>query len=261
MRDFLEGRRGRGPTAKRNPPGNTWKDRVIYCYGRPFGVVVCGCREGGSGASASAPGSSLSPSASHSLCRLALTRWDPAYLRTQIPASRCRNTRLLSTPISRLLCLPRDHRSRTLPLQPPGPRSVLLLCRALSGPFCNVCNGPPTPGIPRWVSNTYLHGRGTTVSVPSSADPVHTPRFAASTTATATGTALNLSYRTTLLHYLERLIRNYYLDRDTDARIGGREREGQLRRRRRGRMVALIYASVKSASGSRTPRCSHPLRA
>ena len=60
---------------------------------------------------------------------------------------------------------------------------VLLFRRALSGSFCNVCNGPPTPGKPRWVSNTYLHGRGTTVSVPSSVDPVHTPRSAASTTA------------------------------------------------------------------------------
>lgn len=53
---------------------------------------------------------------------------------------------------------------------------VLLFCRALSESFCNVCNGPPTPGIPRWVSNTYLHGRGTTVSVQGSVDPVHTPR-------------------------------------------------------------------------------------
>lgn len=38
----------------------------------------------------------------------------------------------------------------------------------------HVCNGPPTPGKPRWVSNTYLHSRGTTVSRP--ADPVHTQR-------------------------------------------------------------------------------------
>ena len=30
--------------------GNTWKDRVIYCYGRLLGVVVCGCLQG-SGAS------------------------------------------------------------------------------------------------------------------------------------------------------------------------------------------------------------------
>lgn len=38
-----------------------------------------------------------------------------------------------------------------------------VLCQGPSVAY--ICNGPPTPGIPRWVSNTYLHGRGTTVSV------------------------------------------------------------------------------------------------
>lgn len=38
-----------------------------------------------------------------------------------------------------------------------------VLCQGPSVAY--VCNGPPTPGVPRWVSNTYLHGRGTTVSV------------------------------------------------------------------------------------------------
>lgn len=167
---------------------------------------MCGCREG-SGPPLRPGSVSLFPS----LLRLAHTV-GLRYLQIQIPDSRCYNAAALFPSLPGLAA------SLSLALGP-----FLLPCRALSGSFCNVCNGPPTPGIPRWVSNTYLHGRGTTVSVPSSADPVRTPRsIAASTTATATGTALNLSSRTTLLHYLERLIRNYYLDQTPVAE----EREG-----------------------------------
>lgn len=79
------------------------------------------------------------------------------YLQIQIPGflslslSRCYNTATRGTNYIR------SSSSRTPYLL------YHVLCQGPSVTY--ICNGPPTPGIPRWVSNTYLHGRGTTVSV------------------------------------------------------------------------------------------------
>lgn len=79
--------------------------------------------------------------------------------------------------------------------------------------------------LPTWPRHNCIRARPTV-------DPVHTPRLPASIHRTK---FIPPPPRTTLLHYFERLIRNYYLDRDTNGRKGegGRGRVcGSCARRR-----------------------------
>jgi len=101
-------------------------------------------------------------------------------------------------------------------------RAVPPLLRSLSRPFCSVCmqraaHSRYTPlgvqHLPTWPRHNCIRP----------ADPVHDRRQhlrrqhlrcrRRHRRAAVTRAALNLSPRTTLLHYPERLIRNYYLDR------------------------------------------------
>lgn len=175
--DFLEGRERARLYREEESRGNTWKDRVIYCYGRlQHGVlVVCGC-QGEKGDSQRRGergflrfGRTLFPSlaASPLPCPLSVEHFSIYKYRYQDSLSLSFSFPVLQHSHSGE---PRNHYAWSS-----CSRALYLLYHILcQGPsVAYVCNGPPTPGIPRWVSNTYLHGRGTTVSGP---DPVHTPR-------------------------------------------------------------------------------------
>lgn len=139
--------------------GNTWKDRVIYCYGRlQHGVlVVCGCQgKEGDTRGGLRFGRILFPSLA--ACPL------PCPPCPCVRCTLCRALRYLYKyryqAFSLFLGTITQPLEGTTILGLP-PRAPYLLYHVLcQGPsVAYVCNGPPTPGIPRWVSNTYLHGR------------------------------------------------------------------------------------------------------
>lgn len=173
VRDFLEGRRGRGSTARRNP---------AVTHGRiELFIVMAGCSASlcvgvgrVRGPELGPVALSLSPSPSP---RLGLTV-GLRYLQIQIPDSLGAITQPLSfsgPPFSVSLCHSLFTVSSLVSSLSFGPVPSSFLSRSVRVLLQRVQRAAHSR-IPRWVSNTYLHGRGTTVSVPSSVDPVHTPR-------------------------------------------------------------------------------------
>lgn len=238
VRDFLEGRRGRGSTARRNP---------AVTHGRiELFIVMAGC----SASLCVGVGRVRGPPVRGRILSLLLL-----LLSTIIPSSSPRRSRslhsffspldfgiykyryraspllyntaalLLRRALSILLrhhslppCPPSCSPSPSRPFHSPRPSLAASSSSLLSqGPSATCATGRPLPvytplgvqHLPTWPRHNCIRTRPTV-------DPVHTPRLPASTTVT-TGTALNLSPRTTLLHYFERLIRNYYLNRDTNG--------------------------------------------
>lgn len=115
-------------------------------------------------------------------------------------------------------CPPSCSPSPSRPFHSPRPSLAASSSSLLSqGPSATCATGRPLPVYtPLGVQHLPTWPRHNCIRTQPTVDPVHTPRLPASTTVT-TGTALNLSPRTTLLHYFERLIRNYYLNRDTNG--------------------------------------------
>lgn len=265
VRDFLEGRRGRGSTARKNP---------AVTHGRiELFIIMAGCSAHslcvGVGRVRGPPVrgrilslllpllSTIIPPPLPSLARSILSsrRWTLVSTNTDTggPLSPLRyitRPALLLRPAPSILlrhhslppCPPSRSSPPSSPLRSPRPslaRFFLSFPSSLSSSpralLQRVQVGPPTPRrIPRWVSNTYLHGRGTTVSVPGQLLTRSTHRDCPRAS-TGDRTKFIPPPRTTLLHYFERLIRNYYLDRDTNGRKGegGRGRVcGSCARRR-----------------------------
>ena len=140
--------------------GNTWKDRVIYCYGRLLGVVVCGCLQG-SGASVASLGRILSlssllfhsPFTSESLLSLSLSISPSLFLlfHSFFSVARAHRWTLVSTNTDTRL--PRCYNTVTLFLRTSGSPSPSLSPRVLprSFPFL------PQPAVVRsFVRSSFL---------------------------------------------------------------------------------------------------------
>lgn len=198
---------------------------------------MCGCREGswssGSRPDSLAPSPSpfdhhplLLPPAALARSILSSRRWTLVSTNTDTGPLRSYITRPLSFSVALYLSSSGTilfHRVLPRALRPlPGlsTRLVLLspLLRPLSSPraLLQRVQRPLPVYTPLGVQHLPTWPRHNCIRTRPTVDPVHTPRLPASTTVT-TGTALNLSPRTTLLHYFERLIRNYYLNRDTNG--------------------------------------------
>lgn len=181
VRDFLEGRRGRGSTARRNP---------AVTHGRiELFIVMAGCSASlcvGVGRVRGPPVRGRILSLLLPLSTIILPFLPPSLLSFHsffspldfgIYKYRYRegglsapiyNTAALFLQLSRapppsLSLLPAIPLASSSFSRRPSPSSSLLT----RGPSATCATGRPLPVYgPRWVSNTYLHGRGTTVSVP-----------------------------------------------------------------------------------------------